>query len=390
MNRRSLLGALALTGPIIKVPRKTYGFRADSQRKLLETAEDRLNQLLALIPDTEKFRELQKSHQAWVDFKRQADAWNSPIEDTPSAYSSVMLINENFRRLGYHGYDQTLSIGRNFNQHNTDALAVWTGIEPDGLIPFLRELNFEELDFGNITVLLQRDVDIRRMFLNDVLRFIAILESHNAIVFASSVELILEYAGSMAAGVPTLKDRGDESARSLIREVAWAQHWPSARALDKSNAQFPWEYSDLPHETIETIRGLEHLEKMRFGVSPRVFSFAFGQDAGFTERNLRNPEEPPREVADGYLEPSQFITLKYESQADASLACDIIDWRWENALSWGNGEPLAETLLPQPIDRSEIGLGIITQTLDSRSSYFLHSLKSERWTDLSIYGWGSL
>lgn len=388
MNRRTLLGTLALTGGITRTPRKTFGFQAYPQRTLLEKAEDRLNLLLALIPDTERFRDLQQSHQAWVDFRRQADAWNSPLEDAVSGFAYLGFIGDYMRRLGAHGFDQALSIERDSIEGDSQALAIWTGIDPHSVISLLRELNFEELDFGNITVLLQREVDLRRMFLGAEHRYIAILEEHNAIAFASSVELILEYAGSMAAGVPTLKDRGDAFIQPLIREVAWAQEWLSGELLNKSSAQFPLGDINLSQEKIETIRGLEHLEKTRFGVSPRVTKYSIGKDAGYTERNLRDPDEPPRDVVEGYPQPYQFISLKYESEADAALACDIIEWRWENALSWRSGETLAESHLPQPIDRSEIALGIITQTFESRSSYATWGMVHS--PDFSIYGWGTL
>ena len=75
MNRRSFLSTVGLVGMIEKVPRLTYRLQPTPQRALLETSEDRLMGMLALIPDTERFRSFLVSDLRWVDVSRQADAW---------------------------------------------------------------------------------------------------------------------------------------------------------------------------------------------------------------------------------------------------------------------------------------------------------------------------
>ncbi len=346
-------------------------------------------ELLALIPDSDRFRELVGSEMSWVDVAKQIDAFGH--SENPDAVRGSVAAQGYWPDHPFGFFrssdnvlqiDQALSIE---NQDQAEFLSVIAGIEPESVAIGLRELGYKEIDFDSVTVLVHEETDLRKSIEGDN-RFIAVLKGHDAVAYASSEPTILEYAGLIASNSSTMDTSDLGSVLKMLHEESWTQSWLLGAVLDKTDIEFS---PEIDVYTIETIRGLGHLEKERFGVAPEVLKVAVGIDAGLPTKNLRNPDATPIPVVEGYREPREYIFLQYASAEDAQRASEIIEWRWENAISWRTGEPLTDLISPEPIDQSQIETGVILQTFADRfATHFVGNMIYSG--DLSIYGWGSL
>jgi hypothetical protein len=393
MDRRAFVAGLISAAALSRLQVDAVGAQTDPTRTIQASAEDRLLELLALIPHSDRFRGLLDSEMRWVDVAKQIDAFGR--SKNPDDVSGSVL---------YQGYwpkdpefllfssgeellhlDQALSIE---HRDQSESLSIFMGADSEALAQKLRELGYEEVQFNDVTVLIHREPDLRNQ-IQGRNRFVAVLGSYDTAVYASSEAAILEYAGLIASHGSTMDEVDLGSQLEMLREDAWSQSWLPGRVLDKSNVEFSETTDPELVERRELVRGLEHLEQRRFGIAPEVLKVAVGIDAGLPTRNLRNPEASPIPVVDGYDDqPSEYVFLQYASEEDARRASEIIDWRWENAISWRTGEPLSDLVSPEPIDQSQIETGLILQTFADRfATHFVANMIIQG--DLALYGWGT-
>jgi hypothetical protein len=393
MNRRAFVAGLTSAAALSRLQVDPVGAQTGSSRTIQASAEDRLLELLALIPDSDRFRSLLASEMRWVDVAKQIDAFGH--SGNPSNVAGSVLnqgywpTNSDFllsrRREVLLHLDQALSMEY---RDQSESLSIFVGADADALAGELRERGYEEVTFNDVTVMTHEEPDLRNQIQGDN-RFVAVLHAHAAAVFASSEAAILEYAGLVASHGPTMDEADPGGILAMLRADSWSQSWLPGSVLDKSEVEFTATADLELVERREIVRGLEHLEQRSFGVAPEVLELAVGIDAGLPTKNLRNPDATPIPVAEGYDEqPSEYIFLQYASEEDARRASDIIEWRWENAISWMTGEPLVDMLSPQPIDQSRIESGLILQAF--AYPFATHAVANMIFQrDLALYGWGT-
>lgn len=334
MNRRRFLAISSIT-PLI-APQLHAAARLSPP---LPAADVRWLDLLRVLPDTPSLRSAMNGEVIWSDNLKQAQALLPADGQGPTAIWNYQImpdfqlgISPDDRETFMKHVDQSLSLQQG---HPDEQVHLINGVsDPETLIHDLENRPYDEITRREgITTFVAQQLNLRGG-INSSAQLNLVVTDSGIVASFPQRDALLDFTLHYLSPGPSLADRAKDfrhwnlptncvtliGIHGSMLALARMQFNPAVDATMRNRIRAPFLESD-----------------QIFGVMPEILRLSVGWDAGHNGGNLRS-QNGPYPVLPPYSDPISYVYTQFADRVSAERAAEIIAWRWENMVSFVNGD----------------------------------------------------